>query len=374
MKTAAQVAQPHLSLAEAILGSITTPMLAVDAGNRFLTVNPAAEEFFQVSMQVLADQTMDDFFDPPVIGLLERARQNGSSVNDQGVEIRSPKLGRKLINIQISPLMDHPVALVIAIQERSLAEKLRGQEMFRGAARSMGYIAALLSHEIKNPLAGIRGAAELIATDPGGDNQSLTDLITAEADRIAALLTRAETLAGGQPPRRQPVNINEILHHAISLADSSFGKGRDIIHQFDPSLPMASGDRDLLIQCFINLIKNACEATDKNGLITVKTSYNLGARFALGGDQDGARWRHHHCWLRSAITARAFPHICVTMSLILLSRARKQVPALALPWWPALLPVMTARSILRAVPGIRCSGLACRWRRMPHEQSIDPAR
>ena len=286
MKTA-QVAQPHLSLAEAILGSITTPMLAVDAGNRFLTVNPAAEEFFQVSMQVLADQTMDDFFDPPVIGLLERARQNGSSVNDQGVEIRSPKLGRKLINIQISPLMDHPVALVIAIQERSLAEKLRGQEMFRGAARSMGYIAALLSHEIKNPLAGIRGAAELIAADPGGDSQSLTDLITAEADRIAALLTRAETLAGGQPPRRQPVNINEILHHAISLAGSSFGKGRAITHQFDPSLPMASGDRDLLIQCFINLIKNACEATDNNGLITVKTSYNLGARFALGGDQDG---------------------------------------------------------------------------------------
>ena len=125
---AAQVAAPHLSLAEAILGSITTPMLAVDASNRFLTVNPAAEEFFQVSMQVLADQTMDDFFDPTVIGLLERARQNGSSVNDQGVEIRSPKLGRKLINIQISPLMDHPVALVIAIQERSLAEKLRGQK------------------------------------------------------------------------------------------------------------------------------------------------------------------------------------------------------------------------------------------------------
>ena len=286
---AAQVAAPHLSLAEAILGSITTPMLAVDASNRFLTVNPAAEEFFQVSMQVLADQTMDDFFDPTVIGLLERARQNGSSVNDQGVEIRSPKLGRKLINIQISPLMDHPVALVIAIQERSLAEKLRGQEMFRGAARSMGYIAALLSHEIKNPLAGIRGAAELIAADPGGDSQSLTDLITAEADRIAALLTRAETLAGGQPPRRQPVNINEILHHAITLAGSSFGKGRAITHQFDPSLPMASGDRDLLIQCFINLIKNACEAADNNGLITVKTSYNLGARFALGGDQDGAR-------------------------------------------------------------------------------------
>ncbi|MGC6484888.1 MAG: two-component system sensor histidine kinase NtrB, partial [Candidatus Puniceispirillales bacterium] len=231
---------------------------------------------------------MDDFFDPPVISLLGRARQNGSSVHDQGVEIRSQKLGRKLINIQISPLLDQPEALVVAIQERSLAEKLRGQEQFRGAARSMGHIAALLSHEIKNPLAGIRGAAELIAADPGGDSTALTDLITAEADRIAALLTRAETLAGGKPPERRPVNINEILHHSIALAESSFGKKRQFVHGFDPSLPMASGDRDLLTQCFINLIKNACEATDNDGVISIKTSFNLGARLALGGDQDRA--------------------------------------------------------------------------------------
>ncbi|MGC6484200.1 MAG: PAS domain-containing protein, partial [Candidatus Puniceispirillales bacterium] len=92
-----------LSMAEAILSSINTPMLAVSADNRFLTANPAAEEFFQVSSQGLAGQAMDDFFDPPVISLLGRARQNGSSVHDQGVEIRSQKLGRKLINIQISP-------------------------------------------------------------------------------------------------------------------------------------------------------------------------------------------------------------------------------------------------------------------------------
>ena len=290
MKTA-QIQQSYaedMVLAEAVLVSISTPMLAVDADNRFLIANPAAEEFFQASSQALAEMTMDDYFDPSVISLLGRARQNASSVSDQGLDIKSPKLGRKLINIQISPLMDHPSGLVIAIQERSLAERLRGQEKFRGAAKSMGHIAALLSHEIKNPLAGIRGAAELIAADPEGDSKPLTDLITTEADRIAALLTRAETLAGGQPPRRHPVNINEILHHAMSLAGSSFGKGRSISHEFDPSLPMASGDRDLLIQCFINLIKNACEATEINGTIVVKTSFNLGARFALGKDQEMA--------------------------------------------------------------------------------------
>ena len=91
MKTA-QVAQPHLSLAEAILGSITTPMLAVDAGNRFLTVNPAAEEFFQVSMQVLADQTMDDFFDPPVIGLLERPGRTAAASMIRGWKSAHPSL------------------------------------------------------------------------------------------------------------------------------------------------------------------------------------------------------------------------------------------------------------------------------------------
>lgn len=279
---------PTMTLADAMISSVTTPMMAIDDSNQFMLANPAAEEFFQISVAGLMDMTFDDLFDSSVISLLDRAREHASSVNDQGLEVRLPKSGRKLINLQISPLLDYPSGLVIAIQERSLAERLRGQEKFRGAAKSMGHIAALLSHEIKNPLAGIRGAAELIASDPEGDSQPLTDLIMAEADRIASLLTRAETLSGGQAPRRQPVNINEILSHAINLSQRSFGQGLVIRQQFDPSLPMASGDRDLLIQCFVNLIKNACEAIDKNGEITIKTSFNLGARFAVGGDQDRA--------------------------------------------------------------------------------------
>lgn len=272
------------SLPELMLSGIRYPIAAVDGDNRIIFANPAAEEFFQSSAASLGECRIDDFFDNGITAMLARARQSGSSVSDQGIDLVSPRLGRKRINIQISPLHDARSTLVVAIQERQLAERLRGQQQFRGAARSMALLSALLAHEIKNPLAGIRGAAELIAGDPDGDPAPLTSLIMSETDRIASLLTRVETLVGDRPPEARPVNIHEVLNHCIRLAQNSFGRNCRLETAFDPSLPLALGDHDLLVQCFINLIKNACEADDKKQLIKIKSSFNLGARFAYGDD------------------------------------------------------------------------------------------
>ena len=270
------------TLPEMMLAGIRNPVAALDSSNRFLFANPAAEEFFRSSAATLKEYSVNDFFDGVILTMLERARLSGNSVSDQGIDVNSPRLGLKRINIQVSPLQDTNNTLVLVIQERQLAERLRGQQQFRGAARSMALLSALLAHEIKNPLAGIRGAAELIADDPGGDIGPMTGLIMSEADRIASLLTRVETLVGDRPPELGSVNIHEVLNHCIQLAENSFGRGCNLITAFDPSLPPALGDRDLLIQCFINLLKNACEASDYKQNIKIKSSFNRGARFAGG--------------------------------------------------------------------------------------------
>jgi len=279
------LALPHAEgeLTEAILASLVYPVAVVDGANCFIYVNAAAEEFFRSSIGVMIRQPISAYVEETssIFAMLGRARSSRASVSDQGIELHSERFGSRLINLQVTPLIDSPGSLVMAFQERALAERLRGQEQFRGAARSMTSISALLAHEIKNPLAGIRGAAELIQNHPDGDTGALTELIMTETDRIAALLTRMENLAGGKTIDRLPVNIHEIINHCIRLAENSFGKGRSIKASYDPSLPAALGDRDLLIQTLLNLIKNASESTDKNGIISIKTYYDISARYAL---------------------------------------------------------------------------------------------
>lgn len=279
------------SLAEAVISGLTHPVIALDDQDTFAFINSAGEEFFKASSSVIIGVPLSSIIDRahPIFDMITRSRTTRASVSDQGLELSSPKLGQRLVNIQVSTLhaAGMPDVVIIAFQERALAERLRGQEQFRGAARSMTSLSALLAHEIKNPLAGIRGAAELLRNHDDIDDDerlSLTDLIVAETDRIAALLTRMEALAGGKTIDRFAVNIHEVIDHCIRLARNSFGKGKTIRSFFDPSLPDAEGDRDLLIQTLLNLIKNACEATDNNGIIEIKTSYNLGARFAVDGD------------------------------------------------------------------------------------------
>ena len=289
MTTSPAVTLPlPLTPAETILAGLTHPVLVVDEADCLTYVNTAGEEFFRLSFGLLKGESLTHFFEPDhsIFGMIRRVRLNSASFSDQGVALASPKLGQRLLDIQVSPMLDEGrsmVGVIISLQERALAERIRGHEQFRGAARSMTSLSALLAHEIKNPLAGIRGAAELLSQNTNDANDTdLTHLIMGEADRIAALLTRMEGLAGGKTIDRAPVNIHEVIDHCINIANRSFGKDRQIITTFDPSLPDTDGDRDLLIQVLLNLIKNACEATENKGIIKIKTSFNLGARFAAG--------------------------------------------------------------------------------------------
>jgi len=273
-----------------IFAALPNPVFVLDRENRFIYLNQAAEIFFQSSRMMLLGTPLTSIMpaDSNFLSMVNRARAQSISVGDQGVELAGPKIGLKLINVQITPLGDREPCLLITIQERALAERLRGQSLFRGAARSIAAMAALLAHEVKNPLAGIKGAAQLLEADLDAEGQGLTRMIVEESDRVAALLDRMEGFAGGANLVLAPLNIHEILDHCLNVAQASYGAHMKIKRFYDPSLPLVNGHRDLLIQAFINIIKNASEATELNSEITIKTSYSQGRRLTFAAVNGGS--------------------------------------------------------------------------------------
>jgi len=289
------VTTPAADLTEAqIFAILPNPVFVLDRDDQFIYLNQAAEIFFQSSQMMLLGTSLTSLIpaDSNFLSMVSRARTHATSVGDQGVEFAGPKIGLKLINVQITPFGDTEPRLLVCIQERALAERLRGQSLFRGAARSIAAMAALLAHEVKNPLAGIKGAAQLLEADldVNGDlnGQGLTRMIVEESDRVAALLDRMEGFAGGANLVLAPVNIHEILDHCLNLAQASYGAHTTIRRSYDPSLPLVNGHRDLLIQAFINMIKNASEATGSNGEIVIKTSYSQGRRLTFAAVDGGS--------------------------------------------------------------------------------------
>ncbi|MBY0407380.1 MAG: hypothetical protein K2Q01_06775, partial [Rickettsiales bacterium] len=146
----------------------------------------------------------------------------------------------------------------------------------------------MLAHEVKNPLSGIRGAAQLLRDELPPDQQPLTDLICMEVDRVRDLLAQVEVFAGGVPGQLAPVNIHEVLQYVISIAKTGFAAHVTFRELYDPSLPLVLSHRDMLVQMFLNLVKNAAEALQiaENPTITVGTAYRSGTRYKLGKSED----------------------------------------------------------------------------------------
>ncbi|MDC1383014.1 ATP-binding protein [Candidatus Puniceispirillum sp.] len=269
--------------ASQVLASLPNPLFILDSKNCFVYLNQAAEMFFQSSQSILFGVSLKSLIpeDTPIFSMLKRAKEQNISVGDQGLELAGPKLRLKSVNLQITPFGEVSPRLLISLQERAFAERLRGQSLFRGAARSISAMAALLAHEVKNPLAGIKGAAQLLESGLNDEDRVLTRMIVEESDRVTALLDRMEGFAGGAVLNLRPVNIHEVLDHCLALASASYGAHLTVCRHYDPSLPPVHGHRDLLIQAFINMIKNASEATDKKGELIIKTSYSQGRRLSF---------------------------------------------------------------------------------------------
>jgi two-component system nitrogen regulation sensor histidine kinase GlnL len=174
------------------------------------------------------------------------------------------------------------------LQERTIADKMDRQLTHRGAARSVIALAAMLAHEIKNPLSGIRGAAQLLEQSAGDDDRSLTRLICDETDRIVKLVDRMEVFADERPVEREPVNIHVVLERVKKLAHTGFARHIRLVEEYDPSLPPVLANHDQLVQVFLNLVKNAAEAIGEgatDGEIQITSAFRPGVRLAVPGSK-----------------------------------------------------------------------------------------
>ena len=282
---------PQPGLAEIVLDTIRHPVIMLDADGRIAFANADAEVFFRSSAVILARNRLDHFvpFGSPLLTLIEEVRARQSPVNEYRVDISSPRLGGdRLVDILVAPVPEMPGAVVVMFQERSMADKIDRQMTHRGAARSVTGLAAMLAHEIKNPLSGIRGAAQLLETAASDEDRALTRLITDETDRIVALVDRMEVFSDERPIERGPVNIHVVLDHVKAIARNGFARKIRVVEDYDPSLPPVFGNRDQLVQVFLNLVKNAAEAiaARPDGEITLSTAFRPGIRIAVPGTRN----------------------------------------------------------------------------------------
>jgi two-component system, NtrC family, nitrogen regulation sensor histidine kinase GlnL len=223
-----------------------------------------------------------------LLALIEQVRGRGAAVNEYKVDLATPRNpGERLVDLHVAPLPERPNHVVVMLQERTIADKMDRQLTHRGAARSVTALAAMLAHEIKNPLSGIRGAAQLLEQSAGGDDDRiLTRLICDEADRIVKLVDRMEVFTDERPIERESVNIHVVLEHVKRLTHSGFARHIKFVEEYDPSLPPVLANRDQLIQVFLNLVKNAAEAigeTASDGEIHLSTAFRPGVRLSLPG-------------------------------------------------------------------------------------------
>ncbi|HEX6611925.1 MAG TPA: ATP-binding protein [Hyphomicrobiaceae bacterium] len=278
---------------DVLLGALPHPILVLADDERIIYANSAAEVFFQASQAMLKRQTLEEVvvFGCPIVALARQVRRSGATVNEYGVEIGTPKVtAPRLVDIYGGPMPDVPDLTVLMLQQRSMAQMIERQLTHRAAARSVSGLAAVLAHEIKNPLSGIRGAAQLLEPGLSDEDRGLAQLICAETDRIRNLVDRMEVFGDERPLDTEPVNIHSVLDHVKKLAETGFARDVRVVQQYDPSLPHVPGHRDKLVQAFLNLVKNGAEAIAEGtepGRIILTTAFRPGVRLSVPGT--GAR-------------------------------------------------------------------------------------
>jgi len=278
------------TLLKIIIDAVHNPIIMVNQSDQIIFANTYAEQFFNLSETVLKRTKLESLlpYQSPILQLVNQAKNSSDAISEYRVDLSSPRLGSaKIVDVYLQPVSELPGYVVMLLQEKSLVEKLNRQMIHRGAARSVTGLAAMLAHEIKNPLAGIRGAAQLLQSVISDEDRQFTRLIIEETDRIVNLVDRMEIFSDERVAVRTPVNIHAVFETVRLAAQTSFAKKIKFIERFDPSLPPVYGNRDQLVQIVLNLVKNAAEAVSgqKNGAITFMSSYHSGIRLYVAGQK-----------------------------------------------------------------------------------------
>ena len=272
--------------AQKLLNALPHPVLSVAADGFITEANLSAEIFFGMSRPVLLQQTLAHLlpFGSALLAAVEQVKAAGVAISEYRVDLGLPRLAmEKTVDMFVAPITDGGDGVVVMLQERAMAEKMDRQLTHRGAARSVSAMATMLGHEIKNPLSGIRGAAQLLEADASDSDRVLTRLICDETDRIVKLVERMDAFSH-RPLDRKSLNIHAVLDHVKKVAQAGFARHVRFIENYDPSLPPVLGNRDQLVQTFLNLVKNAAEAIGEDredGEIELSTAFRPGVRLKL---------------------------------------------------------------------------------------------
>ena len=263
--------------ASGLWAALPLPALIIDEGGRISDVSPSAEIFLNLSQRALVGQPLLDrlSIDAPMEDALARVRLHQSPVVIADAEVTTGERAPQTCALHLAPMQDIDGAVLMMMAPRDISDRLGHAMRVTSAAKSAIGMAEMLAHEIKNPLAGISGAAQLLAMNLAPEDLEMTDLIVEETRRIVKLLEQVEQFGNISPPVLRAVNLHDALDRARRSALVGFGAKMKIIEDYDPSLPATFADADQLMQVFLNLLKNAAEAAGpKGGTIRLHTFYD----------------------------------------------------------------------------------------------------
>lgn len=251
-----------------LFAALPVAVLVVDPDDRIAHANALAEQLLNLSERVMLGQPLAAILPPPEAAQAHDG--HGFAIYD--TEIATARGVRMRVDFVEAMVPDHPGWRTVTLHNAAGARRFAtAGERGPGARAAVG-AAAMLAHEIKNPLSGIRGAAQLLGAG------ELTQLITTEVDRIAGLIDRMQDFSDTRPLPIAGENIYPLLAHARGVAQAGFARGVRIEERYDPSLPPAAINRDALTQILINLLKNARDAVrgERTPCITMTTAYRHG--------------------------------------------------------------------------------------------------
>ncbi len=276
---------------KAIFETLPNPILILDASDSICLVNGITEDFFQVSTAMLHRLSLSDIvpFSSPVLQAVAQVRSHGGVVNEYAITVGRPRIGgERVVDLQIAQVADDPDFVLIMLLKRSMAHKFDLQLSHQGAARSVSGMASMLAHEIKNPLSGIRGAAQLLEPALADSDRPLARLICDETDRIRDLVDQMEVFSDERPLERQPINIHVVLDRVKQLIAASVAGHVTLREDYDPSLPAVNGNHDQLVQVFLNLAKNSVDAVEHSDTreVTFTTAFRPGMKLSVPGSDE----------------------------------------------------------------------------------------
>lgn len=261
-----------------LVAALSTPLLAIDAEGLVVEANAAAEALLNLGRSAIVGSPVE-----AMIGHALTSMAKDAPFAAYALDLTLPGGRRRRADLTAAPLGERPGWRVLAIHLPAPANIAARRGEREGGSLAAASAAQVLAHEIKNPLSGIRGAAQLLEESLDGERLALTRLIRTEVDRVTALIGRMDSLADTRPLALGPQNIHAILGHVRDLAAQGFAAGTTIREIYDPSLPDVLGHKDTLVQVLLNLIKNAAEAIAPDGAITLTSAYRHGLSVA-GGD------------------------------------------------------------------------------------------